>query len=220
MAQNPAMELHIDIVSDVVCPWCFIGKRRLARAVELLKAERADLQVSCRWLPYFLNPDTPPAGEPYRPFLEAKFGGPAAVDAVFERVRAAGRTVGIDFAFEKIALRANTLNAHRLIHASQARGDADALVERLFVANFIEGRHVGDSATLAAIAAECGWTAAEASRYLASDEDRQAVRDAAARAHEIGVTAVPSFIANGRGMLTGAEPPEVIADLLRQSLAA
>jgi hypothetical protein len=113
--------LTIEIVSDVVCPWCFIGTRRLETAIALVRDQIPDFTYQTRWLPFFLNPDTPPEGEPYLPFLERKFGSRAAVEALFGRIREAGRAYGIDYAFEKIELRANTLRAHRLIHWAQQR---------------------------------------------------------------------------------------------------
>lgn len=209
-----AVMLTIDIVSDVVCPWCFIGKRRLEQAMVLVRARRPDFVASVRWHPYFLNPDTPGAGEPYRPFLERKFGGPAAVDALLDRVRQAGRGAGVEFAFERIAVRAHTLDAHRLIHRAQARGDAGPLVERLFAGHFQLGEHVGDPDTLARIAAECGSAEAEVRRYLSSDEDRDAVRAEVEAARQGGVTAVPTFTFAGRERLVGSEAPEVLAEIM------
>lgn len=111
--------LRIDVVSDVVCPWCFIGKRHLDVALAGWRQDHPEVPVAITWQPYFLNPDTPEHGEPYRPFLERKFGGAQAVDELQARVAAAGKRAGVDFAFEKIALRANTLRAHRLLHFAQ-----------------------------------------------------------------------------------------------------
>ena len=108
--------LTIEIVSDIVCPWCFVGKRRLEVAVATVRREIPDFSCQKRWRPFFLNPDVQPEGEPFLPFLEHKFGGRTRVDALFEHIRSTGRASGIDFAFEKIDLRANTLQAHRLIH--------------------------------------------------------------------------------------------------------
>ena len=210
--------LAIDIVSDVVCPWCFVGKRRLARALVLLRAERPELAVSVRWLPFFLNPGTPPEGEPYRPFLEKKFGGPAAVEALWGRVRAAARSVDLELAFEKISVRANTLQAHRLLHWAQRQGDADALVERLFAAHFHNGEHVGDPATLQRIAVECGYPAAAVAAYLASDADAEEVRALERRGRESGVSSVPTFVFGGKDALSGAETPELLADAIRRHL--
>jgi predicted DsbA family dithiol-disulfide isomerase len=140
--------LTIEIVSDIVCPWCFIGLRRLDVAIAKVQRDLPDFTCEKRWRPFFLNPDTPPEGEPYLPFLEKKFGGRAPVEALFERVRAAGRPYGIEYAFEKIERRANTLLAHRLIYWAQQRGNAEALVERLFAAQFQRGEAVGDPAML------------------------------------------------------------------------
>ena len=211
--------LNIDIVSDVVCPWCFVGTRRLARALDLLKAEGRDLVLTMRWLPFFLNPDTPPEGEPYRPFLEKKFGGAAAVEALWERVRAAGRSVHLELAFEKISVRANTLQAHRLVHWAQQRGDVDMLIERLFAANFHNGEHVGDPAVLQRIAVECGYPADEVAAYLASDADTELVRAEERRVRELGVRSVPTYIFDGRSMISGAETPEILAEAIRRHLA-
>lgn len=212
--------LNIEIVSDIVCPWCFIGTRRLAAAVALIRREQPDFQYRAVWRPFFLNPDTPPAGEPYLPFLEKKFGSREAVEALFERVRSAGRDYGLVYAFEKIALRANTLQAHRLLHWAQQQGPADALVERLFVAQFQRGEHVGDSALLAQIAGECGYDASVAAAYLASDQDVAAVRQQAADVMALGITMVPTFILPGREIIVGAEDPSVLAEVIRRALSA
>lgn len=209
------MELAIDIVSDVVCPWCYIGKHRLEAALERLRGERPDIVPRIRWLPYFLNPDTPVEGEPYRPFLEKKFGGPEKLAQIQAHVAEAGRTAGIDFAFERIEIRANTLRAHRLIHLAQKEGDANALVERLFAAHFLNGENIGDVDVLARIASEAGL---DASAYLRSEEDAEAVRDQAERGQRMGITGVPFFILAGRFGVGGAQPPEVMLDTLRQSL--
>ena len=183
-------ELVIDVVSDVVCPWCFIGKRRLEAALRELKDARPDVVPRLRWLPFFLNPDTPEAGEPYRPFLERKFGGPEKLAQIWAQISEAGRSAGIDFAFERIGTRANTLKAHRLIHRAQARGDADALVERLFAAQFLHGENVGAAA----------------------------VRAGFERAQQMGISGVPFFILAGRYGVGGAQPPELMLDALRQAL--
>lgn len=217
--------LTIDVVSDVVCPWCFIGKRHLDRARELWRTEQPDCGVTVNWRPFFLNPDTPESGEPYRPFLEKKFGGPKQLEEIWQRVSAAGRTAGIAFAFEKIELRANTLNAHRLIHHAQSKVGADAtvtaaLVEALFAAQFLDGRHVGDRAVLAAVAGECGMDRDAVLRYLESDEDADAVRGGALEAQRRGISGVPFFIFNNRLAASGAQPPEALLQVMRQAVGA
>ena len=210
--------LTIEIISDIVCPWCFIGKRRLEVALAMVRREIPEFSCRTRWRPFFLNPDTPPEGEPYLPFLERKFGGRARVDALFEDVRSAGRASGIDFAFAKISLRANALRAHRLIHWAQLRGDADALVGRLFAAQFQRGEHVGDIARLAAIAAECGHDAGAAAGYLTSDEDEERVRAEELRFRRMGISMVPTFILGGRTGIVGAEDPAVLAAAILECL--
>lgn len=209
--------IPIDIVSDVVCPWCFIGKRHLEAALA-----QFDAPVSIRWLPYFLNPDTPPEGEPYRPFLERKFGGADALEGIWARVRDAGRNTGIAFAFEKIELRASTLAAHRLIEHFQQAGDtgvSNELVERLFHAGFCEGRFIGDPGVLADIAAACGADRDETDAWLRSDRCAEAVIAQEARLRQLGISGVPFFIFNGRLAVSGAQPPEVLLDALRQATA-
>jgi predicted DsbA family dithiol-disulfide isomerase len=210
--------LSIDIFSDVVCPWCFIGKRQLEAALQVLAQEQPDTKVKVRWLPYFLNPDAPVEGDPYRPFLEKKFGGAAAVDALLARVQAAAENAGLELAMDKITLRGNTLNAHRLIHRFQQRGDADALVERLFSAHFQRGEFIGGKAVLLKIAVECGDEAEAVADYLDSSDDSIAVLEQARRAQKAGITGVPFFIFNGKQALSGAQPAQEILGVIHQSL--
>jgi predicted DsbA family dithiol-disulfide isomerase len=210
--------ITIEIVSDFVCPWCFIGTRRLATAIAEVKRDIPDFACRKVWRPFFLNPNTPPEGGPYLPFLEGKFGGLAQVQAVFERVRASGRGYGIEFAFEKIQLRANTLVAHRLVHWAQKLGDAERLVERLFVAQFQRGEYVGDPAELRKIATECGYRGEEVAAYVASDQGVAAVRELERQAHDMGISMIPTFVIDGRRVIVGAEDPSVLAEAIRQSL--
>lgn len=214
--------IQIDVISDVVCPWCFIGKRHLDAALARWAVENPDSAVSVHWHPYFLNPDTPDSGEPYRPFLEKKFGGPEKLAEIWARVNAAGQAAGIAFAFEKIELRANTLSAHRLIHHAQkvGAGGTALLVEKLFAAQFIDGRHVGDRDVLADIAADCGMDRAAIRAYLDTEEDADTVFSAALRAQRTGVSGVPFFIFNGTVALSGAQPPEAMLEAMRQATAA
>ncbi len=209
--------LTIEIVSDLVCPWCFIGLRRLSTAIEQVRREIPGFSCRKVWRPFFLNPDTPPQGEPYMPFLEAKFGSREAVEAIFARVREAGRAYDLDYAFERITLRANTLQAHRLIHWAQQRGEAEQLVERLFVAQFQRGEYVGDVALLTQIAAECGYPPAEVAAYLASTQDVDTVRSQEAEGRAAGIRQVPTFIVDRRLVVVGAEDPAVLAEAMRQA---
>lgn len=212
--------LTIEVVSDVVCPWCFIGLRRLERAIEIVREEQPDFQYVLRWWPFFLNPDTPPEGEPYLPFLAQKFGGRERVEEIWQRIREIGASLGIDYQFEKIQVRANTLSAHRLIHWAQQQGDATALVERLFLGQFQSGQNVGDRAVLAELAAACGYERSEVIEYLASDRDASLVQDLEQEARTWGVTAVPTFIFARQSGIQGAEDPRVLADAIKQALAS
>ena len=213
--------LTIEIVSDIVCPWCFIGTRRLAAAIAMIRQERPDFRCRTLWKPFFLNPDTPPEGEPYLPFLERKFGGRDKVDEIFARVRAAGAPYGITYAFEDIPLRANTLKAHRLLHRAQTvapdPAKVDALVERLFVANFQRGEYVGDIGVLAAIAAECGYDGREIAAYLATEEDADLVRAEEAEIRARGIGMVPTFVLPNGQVIVGAEDPAVLAEGIRRA---
>lgn len=207
----------IAIVADFVCPWCFIGKRRLERAVALVRAERPDFAYSTQWKPFFLNPNTPPEGEPYLPFLVEKFGSKEAVEALFERVRDAGQAYGLEYAFEKIALRANTLQAHRLVRWAQAQGSADRLVERLFVAQFQNGEAISHTASLIRIAGEVGLSEAAVEEYLATNLDTNELRAEEQRIRAMGIRMVPTFILPGNEVIVGAEDPRILASaILRQ----
>lgn len=211
--------LTIEIASDFVCPWCFIGIARLNAAVALVRNQRPDFQYQPKWRPFFLNPDTPSAGEPYMPFLENKFGGMDKVEAIFERVRAAGRPYGIEYAFEKIPFRANTLKAHRLSAWAQARGDARLQIERLFSGNFQRGEHLGDADTLVRIAGDCGYDTAMVAAFLGSNELEAEVLHDAAEVVRAGITMVPTFIIGGKQIVVGAEDPAILAEAIGKSLA-
>lgn len=205
----------VDVVSDVVCPWCFIGKRHLEAALAGLDLP----EVVVRWHPFELNPDLPAEGVDRKAYLDAKFGGPDAAARIYERVREAGRNAAIAFAFEAIARQPNTRDAHRLIAWAQASGDADALVERLFRAYFLEGRFIGERATLVAIAQEAGLDAAAAQDWLAAGTGSAEIGQAEARARELGITGVPFFIFDGRVALSGAHPPESMRAAIAQARA-
>lgn len=211
--------LTLDIVADFVCPWCFIGKRRLETALAQMRMRRPNFQCEIRWRPFFLNPHTPPAGEPYLPFLEAKFGSREAVAALFERVREGGRPYGVEFAFEKIALRANTLQAHRLVRWASRQAAVDTLVERIFEAQFQRGEYIGDQALLAQIAGECNFDAAAAAAYLASEEDVAELRSEEAELRQLGIRMVPTFIVAGREVVVGAEDPALLVAAIERHLS-
>ena len=214
--------LTVDVISDVVCPWCYIGKRRLEAALARLRKVEPALPVHVRWHPFQLNPDVPREGIDRRAYLEAKFGGPERAKQIYARVSAAGATVGIPFAFDAIERQPNTLDAHRLIAWAQARreGDPDALVENLFRAYFLDGRFLGDHEELVKQAAAAGYNADEARNLLASDNQEADVAGADKRARELGVSGVPFFIFGGKTAVSGAHEPEALLEVIAQARAA
>ena len=216
------MNIAIDIVSDFVCPWCFIGKARLKSAMALVLEKHPDVRFQLNWLPYFLNPDTPPAGESYRAYLEAKFGGAKQVDKLQMNVADAGRDDGVEFSFDRIATRPNALRAHRLVYRAQSTGhppaEIDALVDRLFIAHFQRGEDIGNVATLADIAAECGDRKEGVVGYLESNEGVQQVKSLVDKVGGLGVTGVPFFIIQRRLAVSGAQTGVVLAAAIMQAM--
>ncbi|MCK2097180.1 DsbA family oxidoreductase [Thauera aromatica] len=216
------MILDIDLVSDFVCPWCFLGKTRLDHALAELRASRPDLEVRVNWLPFFLNPDTPAAGEPYRAFLDAKFGGPIKAEAALDRVREAAAADGLHYAFERIQTRPNTLDAHRLMYRAQAAGrkpaHVQALAQALFAAHFQEGRDIGDADTLADIATACGDRRDAVTAYLAGKTDVDKVRRMAEGVRRQGIDGVPFFILNRKLAVSGAQSTAILGATILQSL--
>jgi predicted DsbA family dithiol-disulfide isomerase len=217
-ASRPSM--IVDVISDVVCPWCFIGRRRLGAALALFAAADPEIRPVVSWHPFQLNPDLPREGIARRDYLERKFGGARRATDTYERVRAVGRTVGIEFAFEKIERQPNTLDAHRLISWAQAQGDAEDVVERLFRAFFLEGRSIGDRDVLAAIAGEAGLSAAEAHRHLATEDGLATIAAMDQRVRELGVSGVPFFIFDGKVAVSGAREASVLRDAMVEARSA
>ena len=209
--------LAVDVVSDVVCPWCYIGKRRLEQALSKLREQEPALAPRVRWHPFQLDPTVPSGGVDRRAYREAKFGSAARVAEIHARVEAAGRSVGLAFAFDVITRQPNTLDAHRLIAWAQAQDgapDVDALVERLFHAFFVEGRDVGDRTELARIAAESGGDPVAARALLDSNLLAAEIAAANERAHTLGIGGVPFIIFDGSVAVSGAQEPDVLLDAI------
>ncbi|HPG02611.1 MAG: DsbA family oxidoreductase [Hyphomicrobiales bacterium] len=204
MTEPQRRSIAIDVVSDAVCPWCYIGKRNLEAAL----ADLPELDVEVRWRPYQLDATIPPEGIDRKAYLQRKFG--ARVDEIYNRVKEAGATAGIPFAFEDIERSPNTLDAHRLIRWAASAGAQDAIVERLFRDFFIEGKDIGDREVLLAAARDCGLDPAIVADLLAGEADKESVREEIASAQHIGVTGVPFFILDGKFALPGAQPPDVL----------
>jgi predicted DsbA family dithiol-disulfide isomerase len=196
--------MRIDIVSDVVCPWCFVGKRRLEKALAL----RPEIAAEIVWRPFQLNPDMPVEGVERQAYLAAKFGGDAHAERIYANVTAAGASVDIDFAFDRIRRTPNTRDAHRLIRHAAAEGRADAMVEALFRAYFLDGRDIGEHGVLAEIAGAVGLDAAATRAFLESPAELDQVLAEERSARRIGVNAVPCFIFDRQYAVSGAQEPE------------
>ncbi len=206
--------ITIDIVSDVVCPWCYLGKARLELAIGEVQDE---IGVDLNWRPYRLNPDYPPEGVDQKKALEQKLGGAERVAQGHKMLTELGREVGIKFDFDAIKIGPNTLDAHRLIHWSvtESREKQDKVVDALFKANFEQGRNVGDHAVLLDIAEEAGLDRSVISTLLASDADRDLIIGEIDAAQKIGVNGVPFFIFDQQYAVSGAQTPDVLAEALR-----
>jgi predicted DsbA family dithiol-disulfide isomerase len=201
----------IDIYSDVVCPWCYVGKRRLERALSQLPA----VPTRIAWRPFQLNPTMPAKGTERSEYLEAKFGSIDAFRRLEEHVTAAGISEGISFAFEKITTTPNTLLAHRLIWYAGQRGHQDAIVEALFKGYFEQGADIGSLSVLKRLAESAG---VATGGFLESDEGVADVKAEEATGHRLDIRAVPYYVLNNRYGISGAQPAEVFAGAIEQIL--
>jgi predicted DsbA family dithiol-disulfide isomerase len=209
--------MRLDIFSDTICPWCYVGKRRLARAL----AARPQAKLSIRWRAFQLNPAMPVEGMARERYIEAKFGSPDRARRIYDAVIAVGASEGIAFNFDAIRRTPNTLASHRLLRKAAQLGRQDEVLDGLFTAYFVAGRDIGDKAVLAEIAQGAGM--ADAERFLAGAEGAEEVRDEDAFARRQGINGVPCFIFNSRFLLSGAQEPESffqLFDLAREEEAA
>lgn len=213
MDESPA-GVRIDIVSDVICPWCYIGKRQLERALATL--EREGLSFSVHWNAFQLNPDMPKEGRDRIAYRVQKFGSAERARELDERVGGAAANVGLSFRQDLMLRTPNTLDAHRLIWLAGREGAQDAVVEALFVAYFTQGRDVGDHAVLADCAAQGGMDRAAVADFLAGDTAAKEMLAADRAAREAGVNGVPSFFLDGYSLYSGAMPAETMAEALRK----
>lgn len=201
----------IDVYSDVVCPWCYIGKRRLERALEQVKGAA---EVSISWRPFQLNPTMPKEGVDRTTYLETKFGSLDAFRQLEEQVLAAGTSAQIPFALKKILRTPNTFLAHRLIWHGARQGHQDAVVETLFRGYFEAGEDIGSPGTLIRLADRAGLKAEEVGRFLLSDEGEAAVKTEEAEGHKLGIRGVPYFVLNQTYGISGAQPVEVFVSAI------
>lgn len=210
------MSTKLDIFSDPVCPWCYIGKARLERALE----QRPDHPFIIEWHPFMLAPDMPPEGMDRREYLQAKFGPPEQVAKLHVPILEACEEIGLPLALEKMERNPSTLNAHRLIHWAGLEGRQHAVVSALFRANFAEGRDIGDREVLLDIAADAGLDRAMIARLLDSDADVAEIRALDADIRARGLRGVPGFLLGRQYVLSGAQPVETWLDVIDQITAA
>ena len=210
--------LRVDVVFDFVCPWCYIGKRRLEAALKVWKAEHpGDPEPVVRWLPFQLNPDIPAGGMSRREHVESKHG-PAGPDLEKQaHVAALGRHLGLAFELDRITVQPNTLDAHRLSGCAQRQGWQDEMVEALFRAFFMQGISLNDHGALAGLAANVGFDWAQVAAYLASATDVQAVERLELEARIAGIDIVPFFVFNGKVTVVGAHEVRVLLEAMDQA---
>jgi predicted DsbA family dithiol-disulfide isomerase len=210
--------IHIDIISDVMCPWCFIGKKRFEKALRQLDPAIA---VTIQWRPFQLDPTLPPEGKDRDTYLAEKFGGLERAKALYRNIEEAGAMEGIPFRFDAIGVSPNTLDAHRLIRWAQNAGEGvqARVVDRLFELYFLEGANIADHGVLLGVARECGMDASIVETLLASGADREAVEQEIALAQSMGVSGVPCFIIDNKYAVMGAQDPETIAGAISKIAA-
>ncbi|WP_417823712.1 DsbA family oxidoreductase [Thalassospira lucentensis] len=211
--ETSLMPIRIEAIVDTICPWCYIGKKRLEKALSREQLEN----LIINWRPFLLNPDMPNGGIDRKLYLSAKFGGAESATRVYKAIETAGAAVGIDFKFDDIKITPDSTDSHRLIFkvCSERPAVGNALVEDLFVAYFLEGQNIGDPDILAEIAVTHGEDRSEILDYLAGDMDRDFVGQENRVAHQMGVTGVPCFVFNGRHALSGAQEPEILQRMVR-----
>jgi predicted DsbA family dithiol-disulfide isomerase len=209
--------VKLDIMSDPICPWCYIGKAHLDRAL----AAHPDHPFLIEWHPFQLNPDMPSEGMGRRAYLEGKFGGKEGAVRAYAPVVESAEKAGLKINFEGMQRTPNTLNAHRLIHWAGIEGRQTAAVSALFKAYFVDTRDIGDTEVLSDIADSIEMDAAVVARLLSTEEDAKDISDRDAHSRKMGINSVPTFIIGGRHAVPGAQPPElwaqVIADIAKSS---
>ncbi|MFZ0021679.1 MAG: DsbA family oxidoreductase [Acetobacteraceae bacterium] len=213
MGESP-VGLRIDIVSDAICPWCYIGKRQLERALTTLAQE--GLRFSVHWNPFQLNPDMPKEGRDRSAYRAMKFGSAEKSRELDERVAGAAANVGLGFRLDQMLRTPNTLDAHRLIWLAGREGVQDAVMEAVFAAYFMRGGDIGDRDVLADCAAQGGMDRAAVADFLAGDVAAKEMLAADSAAREAGVNGVPSFFLDGYGLYSGAMPADTMAEALRK----
>ncbi len=206
----PKARLSVEVVHDLVCPWCYLGARRLLRTVR----RRPDLLVDLVWRPFLLNPDMPRMGMSRSDYVVRKFGGEDRARRLYSSIAEIGRAEGVQFRFDRVRRTPSSVDAHRLVRWAARFGRATDVVEALFAAHFADGRDLGEASVLCAIATACGLDPVAARNLLAGDGELDGVQADNLRAHRLGINGVPCFVVSGRHAIAGAQEPEVIERLL------
>jgi predicted DsbA family dithiol-disulfide isomerase len=202
--------MEIDFFFDTICPWCYIGKRRLEQAL----AERKDQNIKVNWRSFLLNPDFPPSGIDQNTYLSSKFGSESRIRRVYGNITDVGLSVDIRFNFNTIRHTPNSIDTHRLVHFAGAEGKSEIALDALFENYFVEGKNIGDLNVLMAIANSIGLDTHAFVAHLESSEGIAEIYDANARAHRLGVNGVPSYVFNGSLVISGAQETNVLARML------
>jgi len=212
-SSNGSPHVHVDVVSDVVCPWCYIGKHRLEGAI----ARTPEIAVDVEWRPYFLNPWIPREGIDRKTYLETKFGSVQRYDAVAERVAAAAAAEGLIYAPNKISRQPNTLDCHRLILWSRTVTDPARVKQRLMELYFAEGADLSNLKVLIGAAQDCGMDGDPVRRLFAGDADVERIESEANAAKEVGIDSVPCFVFGSAFVVTGAQSPDYLAQAIERT---
>ncbi len=212
---NDSKFITIDLVYDTVCPWCYVGKRRLEEALAL----RSDLKAEINWWPFLLNPGIPEEGMPYELYLARRFGSVDRARRVNLSVEEAGQSAEIDFAFDNIGKTPNSVNSHRLVLFADRFNKGQRVMEALFYAYFVNGKDIGDIEILVSIGKQLGLDESDLCAFLESNEMVEAVFAANRKAHGMGITSVPTFMVNKTNVISGGQPAEVIVNLFDLSMS-
>jgi predicted DsbA family dithiol-disulfide isomerase len=210
----PRARLQIEVVFDLVCPWCYLGTHRLRRTLRA----RPDLAADITWRPFLLNPDIAPGGVPRQDYMMRKFGGEDRARRLHATIAELGKAEGLTFAFDRIRRIPPSVDAHRLVRIAGRDGLADSAVQALFESYFRDGMDIGDQAVLAGIAGAIGLDPVVIRRVLAGVQESEAVHADNLRAHRLGINGVPCFVVQGRHAIAGAQEPEVLERLLDVAL--
>ena len=203
-------EITIDLVFDTVCPWCYIGKRRLDEALKM----RPNTNIDIRWRPFLLNPSMPKEGIPHEIYMTRRFGGPGRARRAYNAVEDVGLSAEIDFSFENISRTPSSVDSHRLVLYAEARGKGGAAIEALFYSYFVNGRDIGNFEVLIHVAENLGFNSEDVADLLSGEEGLEAIHESNHLAHAQGISGVPAFVFNENMVLSGGYPSNILTRMI------